>query len=289
MFVAFLMLPIISTLEAKTAGPLIETDIALSSKAWVKDTLFPSLEGPFFGGWSGNYRSEYEATKITPPYPCSVLAVFHGVFAPTAGLLKQCSVFVWSDSAGSPKTVLFSAQVAAAADSANRIVLDAYTVTPTLYFSGAFWVGNYEMDTLFPTSVIDSVPGTSKYNTRTSGWTTDEGDYVQGAIVKYNKVGEEENDVSQLPVTLKISPTLFANKTSISYSINGNNKDVKIGIYDISGALVKQIINKKHNAGNYTVYWDGCDNTNKPVGSGVYFCILNSGSKENINKMVLMK
>ncbi|MFA5031459.1 MAG: FlgD immunoglobulin-like domain containing protein [bacterium] len=259
------------------------------SKAWVTDTLFPSLEGDFFGGWKSDFRVEYEATKLTPVHPCSVLAITHGVFAPTAGLAKQCSVFVWSDSVGFPKTVLFKAQVTAVADTANRVVLDVYTVTPTLYFSGPFWVGNYEMDTLFPTSVIDSAPGSSKYNNG-SGWTADNVDYVHGAIIKFNSVGEEENNIFPSLVTLKTSPSVFANNTSIFYSINDNNKEVQIGIYDIKGALVKQLVSGKHNAGNYTVCWNGCDKMNKPMGSGIYFCILSvSGNQKIINKMIFLK
>ncbi|MDD5529111.1 MAG: FlgD immunoglobulin-like domain containing protein [bacterium] len=258
------------------------------SKAWVTDTLFPSLEGDFFGGWNSNFRVEYEATKLTPAYPCSVLAIVHGVFSPTAGITKQCSIFVWSDSVGFPKTVLFKAQVTAVADSANRVVLDVYPVTPVLYFSGPFWVGNYEMDTLFPTSVIDSVAGNSKYNSG-SGWITDEADYVHGAFLKYNNVSEEENNISQQLITLKTSPSLFSKNISIFYSISGNNKDVQIDIYDIKGALVKQLVNGKHNAGNYTVCWNGCDKTNNPLGSGVYFCHLTSEDQKIINKMIFLK
>jgi hypothetical protein len=284
---AFLIAVNIPVLESAETN-ILSTQLS-ESKAWVTDTLFPSLEGDFFGGWKSDFRVEYEATKLTPAYPCSVLAIFHGVFSPTAGITKQCSVFVWNNLSDAPGTVLSKAQVTAVADTANRVVLDVYTVMPVLYFSGPFWVGNYEMDTLFPTSVIDSASGNSKYNSG-SGWTIDNVDYVHGAIIKFNKVGEEEKNISRLPATLKTSPSLFSKNISISYSINENNKDVQIGIYDVKGALIKQLVNRKHKVGNYTVYWNGSDKLNKPMGSGIYFCILSvSDNQKIIDKMILLK
>lgn len=274
--------------EASAASLQPEIIKISSNKTWVADTLFPSLEGDFFGGWTSNYRIEYEATKFTLAYPCSVFAIFHGVYAPISGIAKQCSVFLWNDASGSPGEVLFSAQVTIVADSANRVVLNVYSINPALYISGPFWVGNYEMDTLFPTSVIDSVPGNSKYYSGGS-WIADEADYVQGAFVKYNDIGKEEQHIESAGLTLKTIPNLFSRNTFISYSVKGNNKDVTIGIYDITGALVKQLVSGKHNSGNYTTCWDGCNGMNNPVGSGIYFCRLVSGDKKVINKMILVR
>ena len=293
-FVALLMAVSISGLEAKRAVLLpngynkIDFGNLSATKVLTIDTLWPQLDPPF-GWWPGEYRMEYEATKLTPTYPCSVVAIIHVVGSGTAGASKQCSLFVWADNAGSPGAVLFKTVYTSTADSANQMVINLANVTPPVYVTSAFWVGNYELDTLYPTSIVDSICQSSKYYVPDSSkWFDDYGDYFQGAVIDAD-VGVEEKNISQSFVTLKTSPSLFANNTSISYSVKGNGKDVQIGIYDITGNLVKELVNGKYNTGTYTAYWNGCDKTNKPLSSGVYFCSLISGSQKVINKMILMK
>ncbi|MDD5530653.1 MAG: FlgD immunoglobulin-like domain containing protein [bacterium] len=296
MFVALLMAVSISALEAKRAVLLpngysvntMDFNYVSGNKALVLDTLAPIL-GSYITYINPPYRIEYEATKLTPAYPCSVIAIFHGVVSETAGASKQCSLFIWSDAAGSPGAVLFKTIATATADSALQVQLNAYNVTPPVYVTGPFWVGNYEMDSLFPTSAVDTICNSTKYReTVSSAWQPDIGDYLHFAIVEYN-VSVEEKNISNSLITLKTSPTLFANNASISYSINGSNKDVQIGIYDITGNLVKEIVNGKYNTGTYTACWNGCDKTNKPLSSGIYFCSLTSGNQKITNKMILVK
>ncbi|MDD2890045.1 MAG: FlgD immunoglobulin-like domain containing protein [bacterium] len=293
-FLMFLVALSISAVEAKRAILLpkghstIDFKNMSENKAIVLDTLAPLLDLPF-GWWPGEYRVEYEATQLTPTYPCSVITITHGVASTTAGVSKQCSVFVWEDNAGSPGNVLFKTEYTATADSANQLFLNTINVIPPVYVTGAFWVGNYELDTLYPTSVVDSICQSSKYYmTDSSKWATDYGDYIHFAIVGYN-ISVEEKAISKSFITLKTSPNLFSNNISISYSINGNSKDVQVGIYDIAGNLVKELVNGKYNTGTYTTCWDGHDKTNKPLSSGIYFCSLTSGNQKIINKMILMK
>jgi hypothetical protein len=294
MFIAVLMAISISAVEAKRAVLLpkghntIDFNYVSGNKALVLDTLAPILDLPF-GWWPAEYRMEYEATQLTPTYPCSVITITHGIASGVAGASKQCSLFVWEDNAGSPGNVLFKAVYTSTADSANQLFLDTMTLNPPVYVTGAFWVGNYELDTLYPTSVVDSICQSSKYYVPDSSkWSTDYGDYIHFAIVEYD-VSVEENANLKSVITLKTSPSLFSNNTSISYSISGNNKNVQIGIYDITGNLVKELVNEKCNTGTYNVSWNGCDKTNKPLSSGVYFCNLTSGNQKITNKMILMK
>ncbi len=108
-----------------------------SIKGTVLDTLHPPWLGPY-GRLNGNSRKEYEATRLSPAYPCSVITILHGVASYKKMVSKACSVFIWSDSAGAPNKVLYKASVTAKADSARTIYLWGYTVTPAVAVSGSF-------------------------------------------------------------------------------------------------------------------------------------------------------
>jgi len=42
-------------------------------------------------------------------------------------------------------------------------------------------------------------------------------------------------------------------------------------------------------AGKHDVTWDGKDDSNRPAGSGVYFCRLTAGVFTQVQKIVLMR
>ena len=83
-------------------------------------------------------------------------------------------------------------------------------------------------------------------------------------------------------------PNPFNPVTNIAYSIveAGN---VTLEIYNLKGQLVKTLINDVKETGDYTVIWDGTDNFNTPVSSGVYFYKMKSTNYTATKKMILMK
>lgn len=112
----------------------------------------------------------------------------------------------------------------------------------------------------------------------------------QGARIPVLSIATEENKIPVKPLVVSNLPNPFTSGTTIHYSINGNgNKDVKVGIYDITGKLVEELMNGKKDPGSYTAYWDGCNNTGKKVGTGVYFCVVNFDNHKAVNKMLLTR
>lgn len=83
-------------------------------------------------------------------------------------------------------------------------------------------------------------------------------------------------------------PNPFNPTTTIIFQISqaGN---VKINIFDISGRLIKQLINEQIDAGEYSTIWDGRDNNGKKVSSGIYFYQIISGEFIQSKKMILLK
>lgn len=190
------------------------------------DTLFPVWEGPSYVGWQAPYRKEYEATKLTPAGPCSIITITHGVGSFTAGVSKECSVFIWNDISGMPGARLYQKRVTAIAETAQKVQFNWYNINPPVYVSGPFWVGNYEWDTLFPTSAVDSTPtiGSTKYDSGT-GWLPDVGDYYHGAVVKYIQTGEPDISVTPAELILNIDSSIIKSIPILPAQISPINED----------------------------------------------------------------
>jgi len=62
-----------------------------------------------------------------------------------------------------------------------------------------------------------------------------------------------------------------------------------VAVYNLRGQKVKILINETLESGNHTVVWDGRDQNNKQVSSGIYFYKLKTESHEKTKRMVLLK
>jgi len=65
-------------------------------------------------------------------------------------------------------------------------------------------------------------------------------------------------------------PNPFNSSTTFHYSINKRER-VQINVYDISGKLVRTLINEEKSRGNHTANWDGKNELGEIVSSGIYF------------------
>ncbi|MDI6840327.1 MAG: C25 family cysteine peptidase [bacterium] len=114
-----------------------------------------------------------------------------------------------------------------------------------------------------------------------------------------------ETELVCVPHSFKLfqnSPNPFRQKTVIRYSclpsgtvLNENRNDytisdLRLTIYDLSGRLVRTFsINQSTNQLINSVVWDGRDNQNKKVSSGVYFYRLEVGDYRLTKKLILLK
>ena len=88
-------------------------------------------------------------------------------------------------------------------------------------------------------------------------------------------------------------PNPFNPETWIPYHL-ANASDVQISIYDINGALVRQLDLGHQRAGYYTnrsraAYWDGRNEFGEQVATGVYFYHLQADNMSLLRKMVILK
>lgn len=116
------------------------------------------------------------------------------------------------------------------------------------------------------------------------------GTYGDWATVKYwSAVGIEEGEsFSANRLLLDVHPNPARAYSTVSYSLP-NEGAVSLAIYDISGRLVKSLINGHQEADSYSIIWNGRDNNDREVTAGVYFYVLNTGGAHVSTKIVMME
>jgi hypothetical protein len=83
-------------------------------------------------------------------------------------------------------------------------------------------------------------------------------------------------------------PNPFNPTTTIAFSL-AEAGPVQLSVYDVSGRLVKTLLNRNMQAKRHTVDWNGTDSRGNPVASGVYFYRLNTGRFSSTRKMLILK
>jgi hypothetical protein len=99
------------------------------------------------------------------------------------------------------------------------------------------------------------------------------------------------NDQPILPLALSLSqnyPNPFNPTTNIEFVI-GAPSNVKLAIFDITGQAVKTLMNSHLNSGRFHLRWDGTDDKDLKVSSGIYFYKLTVADKSIVKKMTLLK
>ena len=59
--------------------------------------------------------------------------------------------------------------------------------------------------------------------------------------------------------------------------------------YNVSGQLVRTLVDETRDAGSYSIHWDGTNNIGAEVASSVYFYKMESKDFVNTRKMVLLR
>ncbi|MEA2096080.1 MAG: YCF48-related protein [Candidatus Cloacimonadota bacterium] len=83
-------------------------------------------------------------------------------------------------------------------------------------------------------------------------------------------------------------PNPFNPTTTISFSTKEAGH-VSISIYNMRGQLVNTLVNEELERDFHVIIWDGKDNNNKAVSSGIYFYKMNSKNYSSTRKMILLK
>lgn len=98
------------------------------------------------------------------------------------------------------------------------------------------------------------------------------------------------DDEIEVPKSLTLGqnyPNPFNAETKIDFHTNGGA--VSLEVYDLTGALVRTLIDGSPEAGYHSVDWNGLDESGNEVASGIYFYRLSGSDGEQVKRMTLLK
>jgi len=134
----------------------------------------------------------------------------------------------------------------------------------------------------------NSSSGIATYDS-SSGWcdTLEEGTIL---ILKSLSTGvDEQVDLRRYEFNLSQNyPNPFNRNTIIDYHLT-KRCFISLKIFDLSGRLVRTLVEAEQPPGTYRVNWDGRDARGRKLSSGVYFYRLKVAGLSRIRKMVLLR
>ena len=83
-------------------------------------------------------------------------------------------------------------------------------------------------------------------------------------------------------------PNPFNPATTIGFDLP-ERANVRLSIYDVSGKLVRRLVDEEMGPGHKGVTWNGRDRAGREVASGVYFYKLTAAGVTQTRKMVITR
>ncbi len=96
---------------------------------------------------------------------------------------------------------------------------------------------------------------------------------------------------AEIPEATSLSdnfPNPFNPVTRVSFALREKGR-VSLRVYDVSGRLVRILVDEIRDAGSYEAVWDGTNDEGRSTTSGIYFCRMEAGDYERTLKMVMLK
>ena len=100
-------------------------------------------------------------------------------------------------------------------------------------------------------------------------------------------------DAPEIPVVLGFSlaanrPNPFGGSTTLRFELPSRER-VRLRVYDVSGRLVRTLIDADRGAGRHVTSWDGTDDARHRVSSGIYLLRMEAAGFVDTRRMVLLK
>ena len=116
---------------------------------------------------------------------------------------------------------------------------------------------------------------------------------IEGTKHTYGPVSVDVREYIPLVSSLRsVYPNPIARQsTSIPFVVGQNDaeKYISINIYNITGRIVKTLVNGKMEPGFYSKKWDARNEQGHRLSSGVYYAVLKTSQTTAVKKMVLIK
>jgi hypothetical protein len=108
--------------------------------------------------------------------------------------------------------------------------------------------------------------------------------------IEYEAEGAGVDD--ELPTRFALhqnSPNPFNPVTTVEYDVPAPGGRVTVAVYDVSGRLVRTLVDSPQEPGSLAAVWDGTDERGAHVGSGVYYCRMQASGFDERIKLTLLK
>lgn len=172
------------------------------------------------------------------------------------------------------------------------------TASGTIYFLGTS-VGLFSTKSLSGSSTVWTQEGidvignvvVSALAARTSDRKIVAATHGRGAFVGTYDASVDIVENEPVPVKYSLEqnyPNPFNPSTNITYKLPSNS-EVVLSVIDINGREIKTLAKEIQSAGVHKYTWNGTDNKNSKVASGVYFYRLKAGEFTSTRKMLLIK
>lgn len=119
--------------------------------------------------------------------------------------------------------------------------------------------------------------------------------YLLGSSVPSNEVScqysvalDDENTPLAATELMNNYPNPFNPETTFRFSLK-DNSHAQLCVYNLKGQLVKTIVDKDMLAGRHSIVWNGKDNNNQSVASGIYLYRLVTPTYNQTKRAILMK
>lgn len=96
-------------------------------------------------------------------------------------------------------------------------------------------------------------------------------------------------DAKATGISLYTSPNPFNPACTIHYILNESSSLIELSVYDINGSKCKTLYQGDKPAGEYQMVWNGTDENNRVLSSGLYIIRLQAGSRMQSTKVLLLK
>lgn len=108
------------------------------------------------------------------------------------------------------------------------------------------------------------------------------------SLIQNPSMIEKSSSQSSGKLTHSAYPNPFNPNVKIRFNLP-EESHLKLNIYDISGKLIKTLIDNPVESGYYSAIWRGDDENGKIVNSGVYFYQIESGKFMETRKLILLR
>jgi len=111
---------------------------------------------------------------------------------------------------------------------------------------------------------------------------------LKGPLALGTGISEEKEKLPEHFVLYQNYPNPFNSETIIRYQLRAGSR-VKIDIFNVLGQKITTLVNKIQGAGIYSVKWDGRNDRNNLVASGLYLYRFETDYKVFSKKMMFVK